>query len=266
MSEAPSGDASSIRVLSANIQAGASTRGYGDYVRRPWTHVLPHREKRGNLQAMAEAARSFDIVGLQETDPGSLRSGLLNQTHYMAEQADFPYWSHQRNRAMGGVATSANGVLCRLEPSEIRDYALPGKLPGRGVLWVRFGEAENSLLVLITHLSLGVKSRQAQLGFLAELLQESRHGVVMGDLNCEASETELRPLFRGTRLVPPEDRLPSFPSWRPQRAIDHILTTSEIGIQRRWALAELGSDHLAVAAELSVPDDVRAAISAPATG
>ena len=37
----------SLRVLSANIQAGSSTRGYQDYVTRSWSHVLPAGNKRG---------------------------------------------------------------------------------------------------------------------------------------------------------------------------------------------------------------------------
>ena len=80
-----------LRLLSANIQAGASTRSYSDYVTRPWNHVLPRREKRNNLDALADLATPFDVVGLQEADPGSLRSGFLNQTHYLAERAGFPF-------------------------------------------------------------------------------------------------------------------------------------------------------------------------------
>ena len=93
-----------LRLLSANIQAGSSTRGYHDYVARSWSHVLPAGNKRGALDTIAELAGRHDIVGLQEADPGSLRSGFTNQTHYLAERGGFAYWSHQPNRRMGGVA------------------------------------------------------------------------------------------------------------------------------------------------------------------
>ncbi|HQW59075.1 MAG TPA: EEP domain-containing protein, partial [Thermomonas sp.] len=75
-----------LRLLSANIQAGSSTRGYHDYVARSWSHVLPAGNKRGALDTIAELAGRHDIVGLQEADPGSLRSGFTNQTHYLAER------------------------------------------------------------------------------------------------------------------------------------------------------------------------------------
>ncbi|MDQ3270386.1 MAG: hypothetical protein M3Q11_09425, partial [Pseudomonadota bacterium] len=116
-----------LRLLSANIQAGSSTRGYSDYVSRSWSHVLPTGNKRGSLDLIAQLARAYDIVGLNETDPGSLRSGFTNQTHYLAQAGGFDYWSHQPNRRMGNVASSANGLLSKLEPVEVTDHPLPGR-------------------------------------------------------------------------------------------------------------------------------------------
>jgi endonuclease/exonuclease/phosphatase family metal-dependent hydrolase len=245
-------------VLSANIQAGASTRSYRDYVNRPWTHVLPHPEKRSNLDTIAGAASGFDLVGLQETDPGSLRTGFLNQTHYLAEAGEFPFWSHQSNRRLGGIMTSANGLLSRHEPAEVRDYALPGRVAGRGVLWARYGHGQDALVVLITHLSLGARSRAVQLGFIAELLADAPHAMLMGDFNCEPDAPEMRDLYRACHLQPAVDRLPSFPSWQPRRAIDHILTSPGLQVHRRWLLPGMLSDHLAVAAEVELPQGISA--------
>ena len=95
-----------LRVLSANIQAGSSTRRYSDYVTRSWSHALPAGGKRGSLDVIAQLASGHDIVGLQESDPGSLRSGFTNQTHYLAQRAGFHYWTHQPNRSVGGVAST----------------------------------------------------------------------------------------------------------------------------------------------------------------
>lgn len=257
---APTGDAARLpaepqrlSVLSANIQAGARTDRYSDYLTRPWSHVLPHPTKRGNLDALAGMAQGFDIVGLQESDPGSLRSGFLNQTHYLAERGRFPFWSHQPNRRMGGIATSANALLSRLEPEEVVDHPLPGRIPGRGALLARYGAGADGLVVVVAHLSLGVKSRLAQLAFIAELLEGTPRAVLMGDFNCEPLSAELQSLYRRTRLMPPEQMLPSFPSWRPKRAIDHILVTEGIGVQRRWLLEGAPADHLPVAAEITLP-------------
>ncbi len=242
-----------LRLLSANIQAGSSTRRYSDYVTRSWSHALPTGNKRGSLDAIAAMACKHDIVGLQEADPGSLRSGFTNQTHYLAEQGGFGYWSHQPNRSVGGVASSANGLLSKLEPVEVSDHALPGRISGRGVLLARFGGGDEGLVIAVAHLSLGATSRRAQLGFIAELLVDHPHAVLMGDFNCVPDRPEMELLYERTHLRPPAFCVPTFPSWRPERAIDHILLSEDlVGVDAR-AIAAAFSDHLALAISIDVP-------------
>ena len=247
-------DSHRLRLLSANIQAGSSTRGYSDYVSRSWSHVLPAGNKRGSLDTIAQLAGGYDIVGLNESDPGSLRSGFTNQTHYLAQRGGFDYWSHQPNRSVGGVASSANGLLSRLEPHEVTEHALPGRISGRGVLMAQFGAGDDGLLIAIAHLSLGAASRASQLSFIGELLHDHPHAVLMGDFNCSIDRPEMQALFRQTRLQPPECMVNTFPSWRPQRAIDHILIGDGLKCSGTQALAAAFSDHLALSLELDVPD------------
>ncbi|MFT3755424.1 MAG: endonuclease/exonuclease/phosphatase family protein [Pseudoxanthomonas sp.] len=242
-----------LRLLSANIQAGSRTRRYSDYVTRSWSHALPVGGKQGNLDAIAELASEHDIVGLQEADPGSLRSGFTNQTHYLAERGGFDYWSHQPNRNVARVAGSANGLLSRLEPVEITNHSLPGRIAGRGVLVARFGHGDDGLLVAVAHLSLGAASRRSQLAFLGELLHGHRHAVLMGDFNCTPDRPEMELLYRHTSLRPPCQPALTFPSWRPQRAIDHILLSATLGNGCGHAVAAGHSDHMALAMEIDVP-------------
>lgn len=243
-----------LKLLSANIQAGSSTRRYSDYAMRSWSHVLPGGNKRGALDTIATLAGAHDIVGLQESDPGSWRSGFTNQTHYLAERAGFDYWSHQPNRRVGNVASSANGLLSKLEPLEVIDHALPGRISGRGVLMARFGDGSDGLTIAIAHLSLGAQSRRAQLAYIAELLQDHPNAVLMGDFNCTADRPEMELLYRHTRLQPPSCAVHTFPSWKPQRAIDHILVTGSLACHAMRAMPAAASDHLALSVELEVPD------------
>lgn len=242
-----------LRLLSANIQAGSSTRRYSDYATRSWSHVLPAGNKRGALDTIAQLAGEHDIVGLQESDPGSWRSGFTNQTHYLAERGGFDYWSHQPNRRVGNLASSANGLLSKFEPVEVIDHPLPGRIAGRGVLMARFGDGNEGLTVAIAHLSLGAQSRRSQLAFIAELLSDYDNAVLMGDFNCMPDRPEMQMLYRQTRLQPPASSVPTFPSWRPQRAIDHILVTDTLEIEVLRAFPAALSDHLALSVALSVP-------------
>ena len=250
-------EGTSLQLLSCNILAGGSVRHYREYVTQSWKHVLPARSKRGNLDRFAKLLAEFDMVGLQEADAGSLRSGFVNQTEYLAEAAGFPYWSHQPNRKIAQFAASSNGLLTRFKPTEVLDYPLPGRIPGRGALWVRFGSGNAALIVLIAHLSLGPTARKRQFSFLAELIDRKPHVVLMGDLNCTVHSEELKSLFQKTSLTPPERPPPTtYPAWQPRRAIDHILTTPSIEVERLWALEHAVSDHLPVAARVRLAAEI----------
>ena len=243
----------SLQLLSCNILAGGSMRGYRDYVTQSWKHVLPHG-KRQNLDGLARVIGAFDLVGLQEADAGSLRSGFLNQTQYLAEAAEFPFWTHQPNRRVSRLATSSNGLLARWQPKEVFDYPLPGRIPGRGALWTRFGDGASELVVVIAHLSLGQAARARQLAFLAEMIGKHPNVVLMGDLNTAANGRDLELLYERTSLTPPQDSPPTFPSWRPTRALDHILVSGSIEVEKRWVVPHPVSDHLPIAASVRLPD------------
>ncbi|MFT3790750.1 MAG: endonuclease/exonuclease/phosphatase family protein [Rudaea sp.] len=249
---------SRLRLLSCNILAGGSVRKYRHYVTEGWKQVLPVRSKRANLDSLAALLADFDVVGLQEADAGSLRSGFLNQTEYLAEGAGFPYWSHQPNRKIAQFAASSNGLLARLRPAEVRDYALPSRIPGRGAMWVRFDLGGEELIIVVVHLSLGAQARARQLDFIADLIWSSPHVVLMGDFNCALDSAGMSRLLRRTGLVPAHDAPPpTFPSWRPRRAIDHILVSERMEIENLYTLPHIVSDHLPLAAEILLPAPLR---------
>ena len=254
----PTAAGTRLRLISCNILAGGSVRKYRHYVTEGWKQVLPMRSKRQNLDRLAKLLADFDIVGLQEADAGSLRSGFLNQTEYLAESAGFPYWSHQPNRKIAQFAASSNGLLTRIKPAEVRDYALPSRIPGRGAMWVRFDLDGAELIVVVVHLSLGPQSRTRQLNFIADLIWSSPHAVLMGDFNCALDSPEMAQLMRRTGLTPAHgEPPPTFPSWRPRRAIDHILVSEKMEIESVYTLPHAVSDHLPLAAEIRLPAPLR---------
>jgi len=254
---------SRIRLLSYNIQAGADTRRYHEYVTRGWKSLLPHRDQRQNLDHIAHLLKDFDVVGLQEVDSGSLRSGFIDQTEYLAQQAGFPYWFKQVNRRLGKLAQHSNGVLSRVLPSAIDEHRLPG-LPGRGAMLIEFetSDSDKPLGICIMHLALGRRARLRQLSYVSELVSHYSHLVLMGDFNCECGSQEFRYLLERTDLQYPPCDMMTFPSWRPNRKLDHILASPSLRLAKAEVLNYAHSDHLPISVELELPANLTLAFAA----
>jgi endonuclease/exonuclease/phosphatase family metal-dependent hydrolase len=195
----------------------------------------------------------YDMVALQEADSGSLRSGFINQSRYLATHAGMPFWCHQSNRRVGTVAYAGNGFLSRFEPDAVDEFRLPGAIPGRGSLVVRFGQGEHALVVAVVHLALGKRARKQQLEFLSRQFQPCRNLVVMGDLNAQTHSREISAFCDTLSLAAPTRSLASYPSWQPQRAIDHILVGQSMSASAARVVDVGYSDHCPVELELQLP-------------
>ncbi|MBU0808239.1 endonuclease/exonuclease/phosphatase family protein [Pseudomonas sp. GWSMS-1] len=248
-----------LRLLSFNIQVGISTQRYHHYLTRSWQHLLPAAGRSGNLQRIGDLLGDFDLVALQEVDGGSLRSGYVNQVEHLARLGAFPYWYQQLNRNLGRLAQHSNGVLSRLRPSLMEDHPLPGP-PGRGAMLLRLGEGPDAVAVVMMHLSLGARTRTRQLAYIRELLSDYRHVVLMGDMNTHANDLLQFSPLRDLELFAPQIEA-TFPSWRPQRCLDHILLSPSLPLERCEVLSQPISDHLPVAVQIRLPTS----LFAPAT-
>ena len=246
-----------LRLLSFNIQAGTSTPSYRHYVTHSWRQVLPHSQRTANLDSIASLVSDYDMVALQEVDSGSLRSGFINQSRYLANHAGMPFWCHQRNRKVGNVAYAGNGFLSRYEPRSIEEFRLPGPIPGRGSLVLTYGENEAALWVAVVHLALGKRARRQQLQFLTERLQDAQRLIVMGDFNTSINGGDVLSFCDRLGLQAPTSGLATYPSWQPQRDIDHILLSQGIdGYDAR--VVDVGmSDHCPIELSVQLPEGMR---------
>ncbi|HLA32994.1 MAG TPA: endonuclease/exonuclease/phosphatase family protein [Pseudomonas sp.] len=251
---APAGDwpsDGSLRLLSFNIQVGISTQRYHHYLTRSWQHLLPHAGRAHNLQRIGDMLHDFDLVALQEVDGGSLRSNYVNQVEHLAHLGAFPYWYQQLNRNLGRLAQHSNGVLSRLRPSLLEDHPLPGP-PGRGAILLRLGEGAEAIAVVMMHLALGARARTRQLAYIRELIGGYRHQILMGDMNTHAHDLLQHSPLRDLELFAPQVEA-TFPSWQPQRCLDHILLSADLTLERCEVLAQPISDHLPVAVQIRLP-------------
>ncbi len=243
-----------LRMLSYNIQAGLTTSGYADYVFRSWKHVLPVPQRMANLNGIGQLMADYDIVGLQEVDTGSLRSGFVNQVDYLAQRAGFPHLHDQTNRRIGMISQHSNAVLSKLRPHCIVDHKLPGVIPGRGVLHAVYGDGTDALNVFVLHMALSRRAREGQIAYLSELVRQTRHCVVMGDLNFRSDGPEMARLLSLTGMTEPKPGLHTFPSWRPQRQIDHILVSPSLEVESVEVLEHTYSDHRPLGMVIKLPD------------
>ncbi len=244
-----------MRILTYNIQGGIYTQRYREYVTNSWKQLLPHRERMQNLNRIADMLSRYDLVGLQEVDAGSLRTGFIDQTEYLAHRAGFPWWYKQINRNIGPIARHSNGVLCKCRPRSVTEHRLPG-LPGRGALLLEFGEEQGHLAVCIVHLALGRRSRGMQLDYIRDIVSDYERLIVMGDMNSGSDSIEVRRLMKAADLREPITDMKTFPSWQPRRKIDHILVSNSLGVRDATVLDYPLSDHLPVGLEVCWPPEV----------
>lgn len=249
-----------IRLLTFNIQVGIQTSSYRHYITRSWQHLLPHAMRNENLDKISTLLSQYDVVALQEADGGSLRSGFVNQVQYLAESSGFPYWYQQLNRNLGRVAQHSNGLLSRYRPLDVEGHRLPGLLPGRGAIIARFGDPADPLVLVVMHLALGESAQNKQLAYVRELIEPYRHIVLMGDMNAHAHQLLNVSPLSGMGLLPLPGLANSFPSWRPEKALDHILVSPTLTVKGAAVLPFSMSDHLPIALDVLLPEGYLAAV------
>jgi endonuclease/exonuclease/phosphatase family metal-dependent hydrolase len=85
----------------------------------------------------------------------------------------------------------------------------------------------------------------------------------MGDLNCGSDSPELAALLATTHLCEPAPGLFTFPSWRPDRQLDHILVSESLTVEKVQVLGHAYSDHLPIAMEVRLPRELRLTAAKP---
>jgi endonuclease/exonuclease/phosphatase family metal-dependent hydrolase len=214
----------SLKLLTWNIQAAIGTVRFSEYLTRAHRQVVHTPAKASTLQTIAETIRDADLVCLQEV-------------------------VMQENRVIRGISRHGNAILSRHPLSDVRDLKLPGRVPGRGCL-IATVAAETRFDVACVHLSLGRRDQELQLEFLSRHMPRNGRWVVMGDFNCSlhasAAEAFLERMKAESDRQPP----PTYPSWRPRRDYDHILTGRAMTLSQYRPGQEICSDHLYVTAEM----------------
>lgn len=240
-----------IKVLTYNIQVAMSSKSIRHHVMHSWHHVFPHPQRKTNLHQIARVIGPFDIVGLQELDGGSIRSDYINQTSYLAELAKFKFVQQQTTRNLGPFAQHSKALLSRFPIVNCQHYELPSRFPGRGLTSFVIESLKAPIFVINTHLSLGRRAQEEQLAFIADLVADHIHVIVMGDLNLTPDVLK-ESFLDQTNLQLATDNICTYPSWNPKKQLDYILVSPGFKVHHAGIISCDYSDHLPVFAELEL--------------
>lgn len=203
-----------------------------------------------NLEDQIELLRALnaDIIGLQEVEKMSPRSGFKNQAQEIAEALGM---HHSFAPALSiGPWEYGNVLLSRHPILEVQTFSLPSDKENRNALLAALEVEERPVWVLVTHLGLNGKERQAHIEQLAESLQQVKGPLlVLGDFNAEADAPELKPWLETLQPASTERQV-TFPALG--RQIDHILHSEHFTAGKTYTAASEASDHVPLISELEL--------------
>lgn len=243
-------------VLSYNIQAGIGTQRAHHYVTRAHHHILSTKAKRSRLRAMGHFIRPYDLVCLQEVDPGGRRAGFSNQGEYLRDVSQHPHYVFQENRSVRAISRHGNAILSRIPIKDWHDLKLPGRIAGRGALVAEL-DVNPATVIVCAHLSLGLEDQTEQLAFLADHLSAEKYSrsqkIVCGDLNCGPNATPVEAFTAISGIRPLTDNShKTYPSWAPRLGLDHILTDNPSLDHNVTVEVANFSDHRPVSAQFKL--------------
>ena len=242
-----------LRVVSFNIQAAIGAQAPSHYVTRLHRQFLHVKAKDAILKKVGKAIEPYDIACLQEIDLGGRRSGFKSQVDGLFEATSFTDAAYQENRVVRRISRHGNLILTRDDMAEVHDLKLPARMGGRGALIGCFPLNRTEYLTVVNlHLSLGAEDQTYQLEHLADELEGHSHIVMCGDFNARVSAPAVTGVMKALKLKSAGTPEPSYPSWQPRQAIDHILVSRHIEVEDYGVLDVGVSDHLPVAATIRV--------------
>lgn len=189
-----------------------------------------------------------DIIGLQEVERHSPRTGFVDQAKRIAEGLGIDY------RFEAGLKIwpfeFGNVLLSKYPIKGVERIDLPSARENRVGLLATLDVHGQDVQVLVTHLGLKQQERADHVQKLVDkLANNDQPFVLIGDLNCTSDAPELKPLL-ATMHQTADAPLVTFPGLGEQ--IDHILVSKQFDVQGVSTLQSSASDHLPLIADLTI--------------
>ena len=167
-----------------------------------------------------------DIIGLIEIDTGSIRTGMVNQARYIAEELGHystyqcKYGEDSINQLLPIVRKQGNAFLAAPRVHGERFHYFDAGIK-RLIIELELEEC----VVFLVHLSLKFRHRHYQLRHLHELIRrQSKPVIVAGDFNTFWGDHEIYLFMEAAGLKSANVHgKPSYPSRWPRKELDFVL-------------------------------------------
>jgi endonuclease/exonuclease/phosphatase family metal-dependent hydrolase len=230
-----------IRVIDYNVHNGFNTAG------------------RLDLEALAAIIEESgaDAVGLQEISRGWLIWGGVDMLAWLSQRLDMPYVSGPTSDAQWG-----NLILSRYPILRAEAFPLPPDdvLLRRGYIVAEIDVGSGTLTLIDTHFShrdQDTAIREMQASVLARAWGGAAATVIVGDMNA-APDSDAMQTLSGAGLInvaaeicPPP--VHTSPADNPDRQIDYIWVSPDLGFSDCEIPPIPASDHLPVIATITLP-------------
>ncbi len=225
-----------MKVLCYNIQAGS-----GNNYLAFWNFLKSNKKILEQISGKI-VNLSPDIIGLIEIDAGSFRSA--NQIESLAKKLKYNYASACKYGWPAGLPILKHQHLAILTKYKILEVKAHKFSTGfkRLALEIVVQNGKEKVSVIVTHLSLGARTRKKQIKELEKIIKTIKNKVVlMGDFNQENL------VIAGLENCCTDK---TFPAWKPKQQLDYVFTNAKV--KSASALGWQLSDHLPVYAELEI--------------
>ncbi|NLJ84298.1 MAG: endonuclease [Halanaerobiaceae bacterium] len=197
-----------------------------------------------------------DIIGLNEVDVRTGRSGFRNQAGYLAEALEMNYAFGPSIR--GYIGSYGNAILSRYPIIDVENIFLPvlegSEGENRSLLKARLDLGGGRIInILLTHLSLNLEERREQIKWINQYLEKLEDPyILMGDFNTEAREVLYYIREEKGGLVSLVDNSKTYPADLPVKGIDLFFSDGRVTVLEEYTIDSPASDHLPLYLKISL--------------
>lgn len=239
-----------MRVAVCNVQSGLGThRGWWDYA---WTfrhRIVPRTTRHIERIGAALRREGVDLAVFTEVDGGSTRTAGIDQAALLAESGGFADHAFFACFEVGQRVRQGNAVHGRGAVRAVHNHRMSGVGEPRFLSEASVTLPDGDVRVFAAHTSLDVAVRRSQLVEIRDIVAGAEGPTLLaGDFNARQSE-ELDDLASALEQVACG---PTFPSWRPRWALDHLFVDRSFEVVRARVMSEVrAADHLPLLVELA---------------